>query len=140
MDEHKVEIKVKPWGREIWFAHTEKYAGKILEISKGHRYSLQYHEIKRETQYLYKGKVKLIHGTDKDNLQEKILSPGDKIDVHPYTIHRLEALEDSQVFEVSTPELNDIIKLEDDYGRTGKGNNEKLDQELHKTHIKTTNS
>ena len=48
MDDHKVEIKEKPWGREIWFAHTEKYAGKILEIAKGHRYSLQYHEKKQE--------------------------------------------------------------------------------------------
>ena len=135
MDDHKVEIKVKPWGREIWFAHTDKYAGKILEISKGHRYSLQYHEKKRETQYIYSGQVNLIYGTDKDDLQEKILNPGDKIEVHPYTIHRLEALEDSQVFEVSTPDLDDVVKLEDDYGRTGKGNNEELDQKLHKSHI-----
>lgn len=133
--DHIVEIKPKPWGREIWFAHTDKYAGKILEIKKGHRYSLQYHERKRETQYLYKGKVKLIFGTEKDNLQEKILNPGDKVDVHPFTIHRLEALEDSEVFEVSTPELDDVVKLEDDYGRSGSGNNQQLDESLHQTHI-----
>lgn len=131
MHNHKVEIKPKPWGREIWFAHTDKYAGKILEIKKGHRYSLQYHEKKQETQYIYKGKVKLTYGTDKTSLQEKILNTGDKIDVAPYTIHRLEALEDSEVFEVSTPDLEDVVKLHDDYGRNGKGNNENLDNELH---------
>jgi mannose-6-phosphate isomerase len=129
----KPEIKLKPWGREIWFAHTEKYAGKILEVTKGSRYSLQYHERKIETQYVYSGKVKFTYGTDKDNLQEEILNSGDKIDVTPYTIHRLEALEDSEIFEVSTPELDDVVKLDDDYGRTGKGNNEELDNSLHKS-------
>jgi len=127
----KPEIKLKPWGREIWFANTEKYAGKILEVTKGSRYSLQYHEKKTETQYVYSGKVKFTYGTDKNNLQEKILNKGDKIDVTPYTIHRLEALEDSEIFEVSTPELDDVVKLDDDYGRTGKGNNEELDNSLH---------
>lgn len=127
----KVEIKLKPWGREIWFAHNEKYAGKILEIKKGQRYSLQYHEKKIETQYLYKGRVKFIHGTEEDKLQETILNEGDKVDVHPYTIHRIEALEDSEIFEVSTPELDDVIKLHDDYGRSGKGNNPDLDTKLY---------
>lgn len=130
MDEQEIAIKLKPWGKEIWFANTESYAGKILHIKKGHRYSLQYHEKKRETQYIYKGKVKLTYGENKDNLKEKILNSGDKIEVHPYTIHRLEALEDSEVFEVSTPDLNDVVKLEDDYGRTGKGNDENLDNKL----------
>ncbi|PIR54896.1 cupin [Candidatus Peregrinibacteria bacterium CG10_big_fil_rev_8_21_14_0_10_36_19] len=131
LNDEEVQIKLKPWGKEVWFAHTEKYAGKILHITKGHRYSLQYHEKKRETQFIYSGKVKLIYGTSQDNLQEKILNSGDKIEVHPYTIHRLEALEDSQVFEVSTPELDDVVKLEDDYGRSGKGNDENLDIKLH---------
>lgn len=130
-EEKPVQIKNKPWGREIWFAHTDKYAGKILEIKKGHRYSLQYHERKHETQYVYSGQVKLIYGTEKDNLQEKILNPGDKVEVRPYTIHRLQAIEDSQVFEVSTPELDDVVKLDDDYGRSGKGNDEQLDNQLH---------
>ena len=125
------QIKLKPWGREIWFAHTDKYAGKILEIKKGHRYSLQYHEKKEETQYVYKGKVKLTYGPDKDNLSEKILNIGDKFDVPPYTIHRLEAIEDSEVFEVSTADLDDVVKVDDDYGRSGKGNNETMDTKLH---------
>ena len=130
-DEHEIQIKLKPWGREIWFAHTNKYAGKILEVKKDHRYSLQYHEKKAETQYVRAGKVKFTYGTDSQHLQEKILNAGDKIEVHPYTIHRLEALEDSKVFEVSTPDLDDVVKIEDDYGRSGKGNDETLDQNLH---------
>lgn len=128
----KPKIKLKPWGREIWFAQTDKYAGKILEVKRGHRYSLQYHEKKSETQYIHSGKVKFTYGTDKENLQDKILNPGDKINISPYTIHRLEALEDSEIFEVSTPELSDVVKLDDDYGRSGKGNDEKLDRNLHK--------
>jgi mannose-6-phosphate isomerase len=124
------QIKDKPWGREIWFAHTEKYAGKILEIKKGHRYSLQYHEKKEETQYVVAGKAKFTYGTEKENLQDKILEKGDKIDVLPYTIHRLEALEDTLIFEVSSPELDDVVKIEDDYGRSGKGNDEDLDKRL----------
>jgi quercetin dioxygenase-like cupin family protein len=129
---HETQIKLKPWGREIWFAHTDKYAGKILEVKRGHRYSLQYHEKKHETQYIFEGKVKFTYGTDRSSLQHKILKPGDKIHINPYTIHRLEALEDSKIFEVSTPELDDVVKIEDDYGRSGKGNNEKLDKSLHK--------
>jgi len=125
-----IRIKEKPWGREVWFAHTEKYAGKVLEVKKGARLSLQYHEKKTETQYVYEGKVKLTFGKDEKSLEEKILSPGDKFDIYPYTIHRIEGLEDSKIFEVSTAELDDVVKLADDYGRTGKGNNEELDQRL----------
>ncbi len=125
-----VEIKAKPWGREIWFAHTPAYAGKILEIKKGHRYSLQYHEKKEETQYVFSAKVKFTYGMDQEHLEEKILLPGEKINMETGMIHRAEALEDSQIFEVSTPELDDVVKLHDDYGRSGKGNNETLDTSL----------
>lgn len=128
-----MEIKIvkKPWGEEVWFAQTEKYAGKILRVNKGHRYSLQYHERKMETQYLYSGKVKFIFGESENELEELILNPGDKIDVFPPMIHRVEALEDSEIFEVSTPELDDVVKLHDDYGRTGKGNDFDGDARLH---------
>jgi len=141
---NQTEIKLKPWGREIWFAHTDKYAGKILEVKKGHRYSLQYHECKEETQYILKGKAIFTYcefdspealetfGQDPKKLQEKILNEGDKIDVKPYTIHRLEAIEDTVVLEVSSPELDDVVKLADDYGRKGKGNDAETDQELYK--------
>ncbi len=135
MNDHPLEIKLKPWGKEIWFAYTDQYAGKILEINKGHRYSLQYHEKKRETQYIYSGKVKLTWGKDENNLEERILKPNEKIEIHPLMIHRLEALEDSKIIEVSTPELDDVVKLSDDYGRKGKGNNPNLDNQLHKSNL-----
>lgn len=127
----KAIIKPKPWGSEIWWAHTAHYAGKILNVKKGARLSLQYHEKKEESQYLISGKIKATIGKDKNDLQEHILNPGDKLDIPPNTIHRIEGLEDSVIFEVSTPELEDVVKLADDYGRSGKGNNETLDAQLH---------
>lgn len=128
----KIQIKEKPWGREIWFANNKYYAGKILEIKKGHRLSLQYHEKKIETLYVFSGKAKFVYGKDQKGLKTKTFNPGDKIDILPYTIHRVEALKNTKIFEVSTPHLTDVIKLSDDYGRTGKGNNEKLDRKLSK--------
>ena len=125
-----IKIKEKPWGREVWFAHTDKYAGKILEVKKNARLSLQYHEKKCETYYVLQGKFRLTYATEEQNLKELILNPGDKFDIFPYTIHRIEGLEDSKIFEVSSPELDDVVKLADDYGRSGKGNNEELDNEL----------
>ena len=127
----EIQFKEKPWGREVWFAQNKHYAGKILEVKKGHRLSLQYHNQKIETQYVYKGRVKMIFGDDVNSLNEKILQAGEKFEIIPKTIHRVEALEDSEIFEVSTPELDDIVKLQDDYGRSGSGNNFGLDQELH---------
>lgn len=124
------EIKLKPWGREVWFAHTEKYAGKILEVKKGKRLSLQYHKQKMETQYVVSGLIKFTVGPDKEHLEEKILQPGDKYDIYPGLIHRVEALEDSVVFEVSTPELDDVTRLDDDYGRPDQGNHEEIDRKL----------
>lgn len=131
-DQLPIQIKEKPWGREIWFANLAGYVGKILEVKKGARLSLQYHEKKTETQYVFKGKVKLTVGPDKNTLQEVTLNQGDKYDILPYTVHRIEGLEDSAIFEVSTPELEDVIRLADDYGRPEKGNDEELDKSLHK--------
>lgn len=125
-----IQYKDKPWGREIWFANIGGYAGKILEIKKGRRYSLQYHEKKIETQYLLSGKVKLTVGKDKNDLREIILNPGDKYDIFPYTIHRAEALEDASIFEVSTSDLDDVVRLEDDYNRQERGTNEEEDSKL----------
>ncbi|NCO04840.1 MAG: cupin [Candidatus Magasanikbacteria bacterium] len=120
----------KPWGHEIWFGIQDEYVGKILHIKKGHRYSLQYHEQKKETQYLLSGKVKFYLGPSEEALEEIILLPGDKLDVYPGDIHRAEGMEDSQILEVSTNHLNDVVKLADDYGRGGKGNNLDLDKKL----------
>lgn len=120
----------KPWGKEIWFADQPGYVGKILFISKGHRYSLQYHERKIETQYILKGVCKFLIGESEDSLEEKILKPGEKLDVYPGMVHRAEAIEDVEILEVSSNDLDDVVKLADDYGRSGKGNNFELDAKL----------
>lgn len=103
----------KPWGREVWYAHEERYAGKILEVTKGHALSLQKHEKKQETMYLQSGRL-LYHL----NGEEFEMSPGESITIFPGDVHRIEALEDARILEVSTPELDDVIRLEDRYGRT----------------------
>lgn len=136
----EVKIVKKPWGEEVWFAHTEHYAGKILRVTKGHRYSLQYHEKKIETQYVVKGSIKFIYGDSEENLQERIMKVGDKIDVFPPLIHRVEAIEDAEIFEVSTPELDDVVKLHDDYGRSGKGNDFENDARIHSSIRKQSDS
>lgn len=106
------KIVEKPWGREIWYAHTGHYAGKVLEVSAGKRLSLQKHEIKEETLYLLSGKVKLTYGNDTYDWE-----PGRFVHVPPNTVHRFEALEDSVLLEVSTPYLDDVVRLEDDFSR-----------------------
>ncbi len=138
MKQTPIQIKEKPWGREIWFACTAGYAGKILEVKKGSRLSLQYHEKKTETQYLFSGKVQITFGKVKGKTKGKLrrfnMLPGDKLDIFPYTIHRIHALEDSKIFEVSTDQLGDVVRIEDDYGRPDKGNDEKLDRKLSMKH------
>ncbi len=107
----------KPWGFELLFAHTPKYSGKVIFVRKGHRLSLQYHKKKDETLYIYEGKALLdIEGSD-GRIVSKVVQPGHCIEVPPFTKHRLKAIEDTTFFEVSTPELDDVVRLEDDYGR-----------------------
>jgi mannose-6-phosphate isomerase-like protein (cupin superfamily) len=125
-------VKPKPWGREIWFAWTNKYAGKILEIEKGRRFSLQYHKKKTETQLIIEGKIEFTFGKDAKNLKTIIFEKGEKVDIPAKLLHRAKALQKTIIFEVSTPELDDVVKLDDDYGRTGSGNNEKNDEKLAK--------
>lgn len=107
----------KPWGEEIIFAHTDRYAGKILRIRKGEALSLQYHRQKDESLYLHEGLVRLLVEID-GRAEERALAPGDAIHLPAGTRHRMEAIEDSILFEVSTPELDDVVRLEDRYGRT----------------------
>jgi quercetin dioxygenase-like cupin family protein len=109
----------KPWGHEIWFAHTEHYAGKIIHVTAGHKLSLQYHDNKDETSHLIKGKMRLYQGPDRDNVGETIIEVGTTWRNTPGTVHTVEAIEDSAFFEVSTPELDDVVRLEDQYGREG---------------------
>ncbi len=107
----------KPWGYELLFARTPKYAGKLIFIKKGHRLSLQYHETKDESMFLYEGQVRIeIEGSD-GNLEQTVAKQGYCFRIQPFTKHRLQAIEDTVLFEVSTPELDDIQRLEDDYGR-----------------------
>ncbi len=107
----------KPWGYEIWWALTDKYVGKILHINKNQSLSFQYHKVKDETIYLYAGKM-LIEIEEVGKPRETIrLAPGDSIRITPLTKHRMTAIEDCDVFEVSTPEVDDIVRLEDKYGR-----------------------
>ena len=106
------KIVDKPWGREVWYAHTERYAGKILEVAAGHLLSLQKHRIKQETLYLQSGRMRFTLGE-----AEFEWLPGEAIEIAPETVHRMEAIEDSIILEVSTPELDDVVRLEDRYGR-----------------------
>lgn len=107
----------KPWGYELLFALTPKYAGKLIFVKQGHRLSLQYHSIKDEAMLIYAGKV-LIEIEDTAGSKEKVtLGPGKSIHLPPFTRHRLHAIEDTTLFEVSTPELDDVTRLADDYGR-----------------------
>lgn len=111
----------KPWGYEIWWAVTDQYVGKILHVDKGHRLSLPYHEHKDETSYLLSGRLLLVQGESLDALTECEVGPGQAWHNGPGLIHTIEALEDSDVLEASTPFLDDVIRLKDNYGREGTG-------------------
>jgi mannose-6-phosphate isomerase len=108
----------KPWGHEIIWAHTGDYVGKMLFIRKGHKLSLQYHRTKEETIYLHSGEMLFTVG-EEGALTVKTLRPGDAYHIPPGLRHRMEAVQDCEVFEVSTPQLDDVVRLEDAYGRAG---------------------
>ena len=107
----------KPWGYELHWAKTERYVGKVLHIKAGHALSLQYHNLKDETIYLNSGKM-LFEFEENGQLTKWEMKPGDVYHVTPKTVHRMTAIEDCDVLEVSTPELDDVVRLEDRYGRT----------------------
>ncbi|MCX6379897.1 MAG: cupin [Armatimonadetes bacterium] len=113
-------VKVdKPWGYEIWYAWTDQYVGKIIHVNKGGKLSLQYHDFKDETSYLLKGKLLLTKGTTPDNLTVTEIGEGYSWRNKPGEIHTIEGVEDADVLEVSTPHLDDVIRLKDNYGREG---------------------
>lgn len=107
----------KPWGYEIIYAVTGRYAGKILHIARGKRLSRQFHRQKEETLYLQSGRMELEIGVD-DQLERVIMVPGDSYHLPAGTIHRMTALEDTDVLEASSPELEDVVRIEDDFGRS----------------------
>ena len=104
---------VKPWGYELLFALTDKYAGKLLHIEEGKRTSLQYHKVKDETMYFQRGLAEVTKGNNifmvGGGAQEMHFEPGER--------HRVKALTECDIIEVSTPQLDDVVRLEDDYGR-----------------------
>lgn len=106
----------KPWGSETIWAETKDYVGKFLEINANHKLSRQYHEIKEETLYMISGELLLELG-DENNLTIVKLTPGDSFHIQPGTIHRMVAITDCVLAEVSTPHLQDVVRLQDDYGR-----------------------
>ena len=110
----------KPWGYEIRWATTDRYLGKILHVNRGEALSLQYHERKDEWLLVSKGCIDLETGRLDGELTTHRMRAGDSVHLAPRTRHRLTAVEDTDVFEVSTPELDDVVRLEDRYGRAGK--------------------
>lgn len=116
-----MEIVNKPWGFETHWAKTDKYVGKILTIKKGQSLSLQHHEIKEETIMVLSGQMALRVGkTVQEALTSSphILNPKEVFHIPPKLIHRMIALEDTEVLEVSTPELDDVVRHQDNYGRS----------------------
>ena len=109
----------KPWGYELLFALTPQYAGKIIFVKKGHRLSLQYHNEKDETLYIQEGKALLEIEDKNGNMVKTEASPGIVFRLLPMKKHRFLAIEDTTFLEVSTPELDDVVRLDDDYGRSG---------------------
>ncbi len=112
-----MKIVEKPWGRELWVAHTDKYALKIIEVTKGTRSSLQYHVKKHEHIYVDRGLIQVEWEDDAGQMRTLRLQPGDVIENRPGRKHRVLALEDARLIEVSTPELDDVVRVEDDYNR-----------------------
>ena len=113
-DEARVD---KPWGYELRWAVTDRYLGKVLHVNKGEALSLQYHERKDECQYVVKGSVDIEIGGPDGGLTTHRMGPGDTLHIKPGTRHRITAIEDTDIFEVSTPEGDDVVRLSDRYGR-----------------------
>ena len=118
---HPIRTVPKPWGHETIWAHTDVYVGKILHIKAGHALSLQYHNLKDETIHLLSGEM--IYRVKVENqLLDVGLKAGESYRNLPGTIHQMEAVTDCDVLEVSTPHLDDVVRLEDRYGRKGTSN------------------
>ena len=118
MSKQNITKVEKPWGHELIWARTGDYVGKLLFIKKGHRLSLQYHREKEETIFVQSGIMQFVFEGDGGKLDEILLHPGEAHHIPTGRKHRMIAVEDCTVFEVSTPQLDDVVRLEDSYGRT----------------------
>jgi mannose-6-phosphate isomerase len=111
----------KPWGHELIWALTDQYAGKLIFVKAGESLSLQFHNVKDEAWFVLEGRAKLELGAPGERvLSSEVIGPGAAFRFRPGTVHRVNAVEDTTIIEVSTPELDDIVRLEDRYGRSGK--------------------
>jgi mannose-6-phosphate isomerase len=118
----RVEVRhvPKPWGHETIWAHTDRYVGKILHVKAGETLSVQYHEHKDETVHLLSGEMKYwVQMPGDTELRDQRLVAGESFRITPHTIHAIEAVTDIDVLEASTPELDDVVRLKDRYGREG---------------------
>jgi mannose-6-phosphate isomerase len=117
IEPEKVE---KPWGHELIWAKTDRYAGKMLFVKAGQSLSLQFHKVKDEALYVLSGRAQLELGAIGERmLNREVVGPGAAFHVVPGTVHRVTAVEDTTILEVSTPQLDDVVRLEDRYGREG---------------------
>jgi mannose-6-phosphate isomerase len=113
----------KPWGYELHWAKTGRYVGKVIHVNAGHALSLQYHNEKDETIFLWSGRMlfEIAQGHEgrapEGELTRREMQPGEAIHIVPKTVHRMTAITDCEIFEVSTPELHDVVRLQDRYGR-----------------------
>ena len=115
----EVRTVPKPWGHETIWAHTDRYVGKILHIKAGHALSVQYHERKDETVHLLAGELIYRVAEPGGELRDVRLTVGESFRIVPHTVHQMEAVTDCDVLEASTPELDDVVRLSDRYGREG---------------------
>ena len=106
----------KPWGYELHWAKTARYVGKLIHVNAGHALSLQYHNVKDETIYLQTGRL-LFEIEEGGAMVRREMSPGDCAHIAPRATHRMTAVDDCDIFEVSTPELDDVVRVADRYGR-----------------------
>lgn len=112
-----LKVVEKPWGREIWLALTDKYAFKVIESKAGFRHSLHYHARKHEHVYVESGVLQIEWENESGEMVTLMLRPGDVVENKPGRKHRAMAIEDVRLIEVSTPELDDVVRLQDDYKR-----------------------
>jgi mannose-6-phosphate isomerase len=110
----------KPWGHELIWALADAYAGKLLSVKAGHKLSLQFHRQKDESWYVLEGRAELeFAGPGEKSTSTEVVTAGAAFRIKPGTVHRIRALEDTVILEVSTPDLDDVVRLEDSYGREG---------------------
>ena len=112
-----MKVIEKPWGKEEVVEINERYMVKRLTMHRGHRCSLQYHEKKHETIYVLSGRLKIFSGPNKDKLADQVYGPHSFMTIPPLVVHRMEAVEDCVYLEASTPEMEDVVRLGDDYKR-----------------------